>query len=129
MDLSDLAAAWEAEHGKYVVGTWHILDESLTRWSRKATRPWLVTADYGSGPNVAMMPRTTQDYGGPTAIRHPAHRHGERSPDRATCRIKARGRICTGERKAFPREWIADDRGYSCREPDVALLEAIGCQL
>ena len=128
MDLREYAAASEAEYGRPVVGTWHVLDEKLTRWSSKPTRPWLVVAEYGSGPNVQMMPRTTQDRGGRAAIRHASHDHGEFDSDRRTCAINRPGRICTSERKAWPREWIADDRAYSCREPDEALLEALGCR-
>ena len=128
MDLLEFAAACEAQYGRPVVGTWHVLDETLTRWSGKPTRPWLVVADYGSGPSVQMMPRTTQDYGGPTAIRHSGHDHDEFDSDRKTCKINRPGRICSSVRKAFPREWIADDRAYSCHEPDDALLEALGCR-
>ena len=128
MDLSQFAAICGAEYGRHHAGTWHTLDERLTGWSSKPTRPWLVVVDDGTGPLVQMMPRSTQDWGGPEAIKHGPHQHGEMDSDRRTCRINETGRIVSSTRKGFPRAWIEDGSRYSCLEPDDGLLELLGCR-
>ncbi len=127
VDLEQFRTVMLAEHGRHLPGTWHVLSESLTNWSRKSSRPWLVLADYGSGPTLPMVPRTTQDHGLSTGIPHAAHTHAETDSDSHTCKIRKRGRVCSDARRNHPRAWVRDEGTYSCREPDDDLLLALGC--
>ena len=50
MNWADFKASWEADQNWADVGTWHWLDESLTEWSDKGHRPWLVLQARGLDP-------------------------------------------------------------------------------
>lgn len=128
MDWADFKASWDADRNWAEVGTWHWLDETLTEWSAKSHRPWLVVADPGSGPNVQIRPRTTQDYGGSDTIAHPRHQHEQGLEDRRLCKLDRPGRICLNRRRGFPRALLAGKDFYSCREPDGDLLETLACR-
>ena len=128
MDLTEFREAMEAECGSSSAGTWHIVDETLTGWSQKAFRPWIIVDDPGSGPNVQMVPRSTKIRRGAKFLPHESHQHGPLDTDRTSCRINEPGTICAAQRRPIHRKWIAGPRSYSCREPDDAILQALGCQ-
>jgi len=75
-----------------------------------------------------MIPRSTQDRGQSDSIAHGSHAHPEYDSDSRSCRISESGVICVFARKGIRRALIADNRAYSCLEPDDEILEAVGCR-
>jgi len=128
MNWADFKASWEADQNWADVGTWHWLDESLTEWSDKGHRPWLVVTDPGSGPSVQIVPRTTKRQSPSRGFLHPQHLHVDGLEDKRLCRLDQAGWICPRRRKGLRRELLADKQFYSCREPDQSVRKAAGCR-
>jgi hypothetical protein len=101
--------------GGYDAGAWFLLPESITCWSEKPARPWILIEPSQDWPTVRMRPRTTSHRG---KWRHEPHerRHTD------SCRITRPGWIAevvqTVDADVLPPH-------YSCAEPDESLVEAL----
>jgi hypothetical protein len=125
MDL-DSFKLWAADHGLSCVGTWRWLPESLTGFSHRVARPWLVIAD--EGPVARVVPRSTKVTDEVGCVRHAAHEHAEFDKDRRTCRIDKAGCLVVSVRRSIAVGSVSDDASYSCREHDEQVLKAAGCR-
>jgi hypothetical protein len=106
--------------GRWEVGTWFQINDSLIGWRKGVERPFVIFTDYDGGPLADARPRSTTSR---SAFEHVAHglRH------EAGCQIDRDGWIHVDVVASLPADLLPSS--YSCTEPDdmaVDRLRALG---